>query len=95
MEQKAHGLKVWMNPLTPLLAPKLFSLRTDPFERADHKAGEYDCWFIDHLFVMMPAQAFVAQHLATYKELPPRQNPGSFNLDRVLEKLLEASSENR
>jgi arylsulfatase len=44
---------------------------------------------------MVPAQAFVAQHLATYKEFPPRQKPGSFNLDRVLEKLQEAGAQNR
>jgi arylsulfatase len=37
----------------------------------------------------------VAQHIATYKEFPPRQKPGSFNLDRVLAKLQEAGSENR
>src|SRR5262245_61720263 len=95
MEQKAHGLKVWMNPLTPLRAPLLFSVRADPFERADHEAGAYDRWFIEHLFLMVPAQAFVAQHLATYKEFPPRMKPGSFNLDRVLEKLQEAAGENK
>jgi arylsulfatase len=95
MEQKDHGLRVWQNPLTPLRAPMLFSVRADPFERADHEAGGYDRWYIDHVFVMVPAQAFVAQHLATYKEFPPRQKPGSFNLDRVLEKLQEAGSENR
>jgi arylsulfatase len=44
---------------------------------------------------MMPAQAFVAQHIATYKEFPPRQKPGSFNLDWVLEKLLEAGNANK
>jgi arylsulfatase len=92
MEQKDHGLRVWMNPLTPLRVPLLFSVRSDPFEQADVEAGAYDRWFIDHVFVMVPAQAFVAQHLATYKEFPPRQKPGSFNLDRVLEKLLEANS---
>jgi arylsulfatase len=95
MEQKVHGLRVWQNPLTPLRAPLLFSLRADPFEQADHEAGGYDRWYIDHLFVMVPAQAFVSQHLAPYKELPPRQKPGSFTLDRVLEKLLEASGENK
>ena len=91
LEQKAHGLKVWQNPLTPLRAPKLFSVRSDPFERADQEAGAYDRWYIDHVFLMVPAQALVAEHIATYKEFPPRQKPGSFNLDRVLEKLLEAS----
>jgi arylsulfatase len=95
LEQRSHGLKVWLRPFTPLRAPLLFSVRSDPFERADLEAGGYDRWFIDHLFVMMPAQAFVAQHLATYKEFPPRQKPGSFNLDRVLQKLQEAGSEAR
>jgi arylsulfatase len=95
MEQKDHGLRVWQNPLTPLRAPLLFSVRSDPFERADHEAGGYDRWYIDHIFVMVPAQAFVADHIATYKDFPPRQKPGSFNLDRVLEKLHEAGNENR
>jgi arylsulfatase len=95
MEQKAHGLRVWQNPLTPLRAPTLFSVRSDPFERADHESGGYDRWYIDHVFLMVPAQALVAQHIATYKEFPPRQKPGSFNLDKVLQKLQEAGSENR
>ena len=54
----------------------------------------YHRWLINHLFVMVPAQAFVAQHLATYKEFPPRRKAGSFNLNRVLARLQEASSEN-
>ncbi|HEX5271940.1 MAG TPA: arylsulfatase [Gemmataceae bacterium] len=95
MEQKEHGLRVWQNPLTPLRIPLLFSVRADPFERAEPEAGNYDRWYIDHAFVMVPAQAFVARHIATYKDFPPRQKPGSFNLDRVLEKLQEAGGENR
>jgi len=42
MEQQAHGLEVWMRPLVPLRAPKLFNLRSDPFERAEQEAGHYD-----------------------------------------------------
>jgi hypothetical protein len=38
-------------------------------------------------FVFVPAQAFVAQHLMTYGEFPPRQKVGSFSLDQVMEKL--------
>jgi arylsulfatase len=95
MEQKAHGLRVWQNPLTPLRAPLMFSLRADPFERGDHESGGYDRWFIDHAFLLVPVQAFVSQHLATYREFPPRQKPGSFSLDQVLERLQEAGSENR
>jgi arylsulfatase len=55
----------------------------------------HDRWYIDHAFVFVPAQAFVAQHVETYKEFPPRQKPGSFNLDRVLEKLQEAGAQNK
>jgi hypothetical protein len=35
MEQKAHGLEVWMQPLR---APKLFNLRSDPFGRSEQNA---------------------------------------------------------
>jgi hypothetical protein len=67
--------------------PKLFNLRSDPFERADHEAGDYDHWRVDHAFVLVPAQAFVGQFLSTFREFPPRQKPGSFSLDQVLESL--------
>ena len=40
--------------------------------------------------MLVPAQAYVAQHLQTYVEFPPRQKPGSFSLDQVLAKLQEA-----
>jgi arylsulfatase A-like enzyme len=95
LEQQAHGLKVWQNPLTPLRAPMLFSLRADPFERGEHESGGYERWYIDHLFVFVPAQAYVAQHLETYKEFPPRQKPGSFTLDRVLQQLQDAGTRNK
>ncbi|HEV3085023.1 MAG TPA: arylsulfatase [Gemmataceae bacterium] len=95
LEQRAHGLKVWQDPLTPLRAPLLFTLRGDPFERGEHESGGYERWYIDHLFTFVPAQAYVAQHLATYQEFPPRQKAGSFSLERVLEKLQEAGTENQ
>ncbi|TLD43611.1 MAG: Arylsulfatase [Candidatus Jettenia ecosi] len=89
-EQREHGFKVWQEPLATLRVPKLFNLRSDPFERADHEAADYPRWRIERLFLLLPAQAFVGQYLQTFKEFPPRQKPGSFNLDRVLEKLQEA-----
>lgn len=95
MEQRAHGLDVWQDPLVTLRFPKLFCLRTDPFERADHEAGDYDRWRVDHAFVLLPAIGFVGQHLETYKAFPPRQKPGSFNLDQVLQKLQEGGGGNR
>ena len=93
-EQRAHGLDVWQDPPVTLRFPKLFNLRTDPYERADHEASDYDHWRVDHAFVLMPAQAKVGQFLQTFKEFPPRQKPGSFNLDKVLETLTSGPKAN-
>jgi len=37
----------------------------------------------------VPAQDYVAQFLATFKEYPQRQKAASFNLDQVLAKMQE------
>jgi arylsulfatase len=87
MEQRAHGFEVWQEPLVTLRVPKLIDMLGDPFERADHEAEMYNIWRFDRAYLILPAVAYVSQHLATYKEFPPRQKPGSFNLDRVLETL--------
>jgi arylsulfatase len=63
----------------------LFTLRGDPFERADHEGIGYDRWRIDHLFLLVPAQTYVATWLRSFQEFPPRQKPASFSLDRVME----------
>jgi len=89
LEQRAKGLDVWQDPLVPLRFPKLTDLRTDPFERAQSEAGDYDKWRVEHAFVLVPAQDVVGQHLQTYADFPPRQKPGSFSLDQVLAKLQE------
>ena len=87
MEQRAHGFNVWQEPMVTLRVPKLFDLRGDPFERADHEAEMYNMWRFERAFLILPAVDYVAQHLATYNEFPPRQKPGSFNLDQVLQTL--------
>jgi arylsulfatase len=90
--QEAHGFEVWARPYTVLRIPRLFNLRRDPFERADHDSDFYTQFFIDHMFVMVPAQAFVAQFLQTFQEFPPRQKPASFTIDQVIEKLAPPSN---
>jgi len=87
LEQRAEGLSVWENPLIPLRFPKLFDVKADPFERAQTDAGDYSRWRVEHAFALVPAQAYVATHLATYQQFPPRQKPGSFSMEHVLEKL--------
>ena len=94
MEQQAHGLEVWMQPLVQLRAPKIFNLRSDPFERAEHEAGGYDKWFVEHAFVLVPAQAIVGGFLSTFQAFPPRQKPGSFSIDQAMDKLTEQKGDN-
>jgi arylsulfatase len=86
LEQPAEGLAVWQQPFTVLRAPKITNLRMDPFERAEEEhAMGYQRWYMEHMFVIAPAGAYVANWLQTFREFPPRQKPGSFNLDRVME----------
>ena len=93
MEQRAPGtMLVWANPFTNLRVPKIFNLRTDPYERADITSNTYYDWLLDHAFVMVPAQDFVGQFLMTFKDYPQRQKASSFNMDEVLSKLKETSS---
>ncbi len=88
LEQRAVGtLAVWLEPYTELRVPKIFNLRTDPFERADITSNTYDDWMIDHAWLLVPAQVFVARMLETLVEFPPRQAPASFSIDQVLAKL--------
>ena len=60
LEQRAHGFDVWQEPFIALRFPKLFNLRTDPFERADHEGMGYGQWRAERMFALAPAQAFVA-----------------------------------
>ena len=92
LEQRAEGLSVWEDPLIALRFPKLTDLRADPFEIAHRMAGDYDRWRVEHAFLLVPAQAYVGQHLKSYADYPPRQKPGSFSLDQVLEKLQDAGA---
>ena len=91
-EQRAEGLDVWQEPFVALRLPKLFNLRSDPFETADHEGMDYERWRVEHLFVMVPAQAYVAKFLESFKEYPPRQKPGSFSIDQVMENLQSSST---
>jgi arylsulfatase len=93
-EQRADGLDVWQDPFVPLRFPKLFNLRSDPFETADHESINYGKWRIEHAFVLVPAQAYVAQFLATFKDFPPRQKAGSFSLDNALDALQSGGQNN-
>lgn len=88
MEQRATGtLRIWAEPFTRLRLPKMFNLRTDPFERADVTSNTYYEWMLRHAYLLIPAQQIVGEFLATFKDFPPRQKAASFTVDQVMEQL--------
>jgi len=91
MEQRCAGtLQVWAEPFTPLRIPKLYNLRTDPFERADTTSNTYWDWYVSKAYMIMAAQGLVGRFLETFKAFPPRQKAASFTIDQAMAKL-EAS----
>jgi arylsulfatase len=90
-EQRARGLAVWQEPFVPLRLPKLFDLRTDPFERGDEGSIFYDKWRVDHAFAVVPAIALAKQFLASFEAFPPRQKPETWNLDTIIRSMERTS----
>jgi len=91
MEQKTEGtFRVWMEPFVPLRVPLIENLRRDPYERAVVTSNTYYDWLLDRAYLLVPAQAYVADFLKTFKEFPPRQKAASFTLEKVMEKMTSA-----
>ncbi len=96
MEQKAQGtFRVWMEPFVPLRVPLIFNLRRDPYERASITSNTYFDWVLARVYLLVPAQAYVAKFLETFKEYPPRQKAASFSLDKVMEALEKGAAGSR
>jgi len=91
-EQRGEGLDGWQEPYSLLRLPKIYNLRSDPFESADHSML-YGEWRAERLFLLVPAQEIVGEFLATFKEFPPSQKAGSFSLDKVLNSLQQGGSQ--
>jgi len=90
MEQRVQGtLRIWAEPFTALRLPKLFNLRTDPFERADITSNTYYDWLLDHAFILFAAQGLVSDFIETFKEFPPAQKAATFTIDQALEKMTQ------
>ncbi|MGV2828009.1 arylsulfatase [Myxosarcina sp. GI1(2024)] len=92
-QQRTPGtLDLWTEPFVATRIPWIYNLRTDPYERASITSNTYWDWTIDHVFLLVPAQEYVGDFLATFKEYPPRQEAASFTIDQVLEKLKPPAS---
>lgn len=96
LEQRCTGtLQIWAEPFVELRVPKIFNLKTDPYERADRTSNTYYDWLLDHVYLLVPAQSLVADFLGTFAEFPPRQKASSFSIDQVMEKMEKAQTAQR
>ena len=88
-EQRVNGtMRIWAEPFTKLRVPKMFNLRSDPYERADVTSNTYYDWFMsDAAGPFLATQPIIAKFLATFKDYPPSQRPSSFSIDQLVEKM--------
>jgi arylsulfatase len=93
MEQRCPGtLQVWAEPFTRLRLPKIFNLRTDPYEFADVTSNTYWDWVLHNAYFIYAAQAAAGKFADTFKEFPPVQHPNSFTIDEAMAKMSEATA---
>jgi arylsulfatase len=93
MEQRCQGtMQVWAEPFTRLRLPKIFNLRTDPYEFADVTSNTYWDWLIHNAYFIYAAQAGMAMFVETFKEFPAVQRPNTFTVDDALIKMSEAAT---
>ncbi|MCZ6502569.1 MAG: arylsulfatase [Gammaproteobacteria bacterium] len=89
-EQRARRFDVWRDPFVTLRIPKVFHLRRDPFERADTDSNSYNLWW-DHKIAAVGTQGrvAVAQFVGSLQQFPPRQRPGTFTVDQIMEAIYQ------
>lgn len=88
-ENRAKTMALWAEPFVILRIPKIFNLRRDRFERADHNSNTYWDWMIDKIPQFYLGSAVTQQYLATFREYPPSQKPDSWSIDKLTDELLE------
>jgi arylsulfatase A-like enzyme len=93
MEQRCRGtMQIWAEPFTRLRLPKVFNLRTDPYEFADVTSNSYYAWFIKHAYILYGAFSIADKFAATFKEFPPIQKPNSFTIDDAVKVMQDATT---
>jgi arylsulfatase len=93
LTQEAIGLDVWDQSYTGHRYPFVTDLRADPFERASVRNASfaYDQWHFRRAYLMVPAQVFVGQFIASFEDYPPRGKPASFSVGDALKSMETAT----
>ncbi|MBP1838833.1 arylsulfatase [Formosa algae] len=91
MHQESQGtLDTWSKPMVTTRIPWIYNLRRDPYEFATTTSNTYWDWYLNHVYLLLPATEYVGNFISTFKEYPPRMKAASFNLGDTMESLTEA-----
>ena len=91
MEQRCRGtMQIWGEPFTAMRIPKIYNLRTDPYEFADVTSNTYWDWYINHVYIVYGAIALLTKFNQTFVDFPKIQKPNTFTADQAIEKLNDA-----
>jgi arylsulfatase len=94
-EQRAKTMALWAEPTVVLRMPKIFNLRRDPYERADHNSNTYWDWVISKAPYVYLGLAQTTRFLQTFAEYPPSQKPDSWSVDKLTERFLKQAEDGR
>ncbi|MEH6570287.1 MAG: arylsulfatase [Halioglobus sp.] len=89
-ENRGATMALWAEPFVTLRMFKLFNLRRDPYERADHNSNTYWDWVVSKAPQGYLGLATTAQFLETFNKYPPSQTPDSWSIDKLTDKYLNA-----
>ncbi|MEM8943285.1 MAG: arylsulfatase [Pseudomonadota bacterium] len=93
-EQRARRFDVWRDPFVTLRIPKIFHLRRDPFERADTDSNGYNFWWDKKVAPAAGmARVAVSRFVQSLQAFPPRQRPGTFTVDQIMESLYQPNAQ--
>ena len=88
----------WFGETVNLQMPAITNLRLDPFERAgwsdntNEGSVTFFNYFVYEFWRFVDSQNAVEELVETFIEFPPMQDPASFNLDSVKQKIQKMKS---
>ena len=80
--RRAQGVHATRRPVTP----------ADPFETGPRETIGWGYWSARRMYTLSAAGLIATEFLKTFLEYPPRQEPGSFSVDAIMEQLESARS---
>lgn len=89
-ENRAKTMALWAEPFVTLRLFKIFHLRRDPYEKAEHNSNSFYDWMIDKAPQGYLGLSRTAAFLQSFREYPPSQRSDSWSIDRLTEQLLKA-----